>query len=131
MHVSPILANKLLIGSCPVNEADIEQLKAAGVSAVLSLQTDEDFEQRDIDWRAMEAGYRRLGMEVRRWPITDFSPRDMRRKLRPCVRLLNGLLRAGTSSTCIATRASTVRRPWRWPICIGSRNGTSTRRTGM
>jgi protein-tyrosine phosphatase len=95
MHVSPILANKLLVGSCPENEADIEQLKAAGVSAVLNLQTDEDFRQRDIDWRAMEAGYRRLGIEVRRWPITDFSPSDMRSKLRACVRLLNGLIRAG------------------------------------
>jgi protein-tyrosine phosphatase len=95
MHVSPILNHKLLIGSCPLNETDIEQLKAAGISAVLSLQTDEDLVQRDIDWPAMEAAYRRQGMEVCRFPIEDFSPRDMRQKLRPSVRLLAGLVRAG------------------------------------
>jgi protein-tyrosine phosphatase len=95
MHVSQILNNKLLIGSCPLTEGDIEHLKALGVTAVLSLQTDEDFLQRDIDWPAMADAYRRHGVEVRRFPIEDFSPRDMRQKLRPSVRLLAGLISAG------------------------------------
>ncbi len=95
MHVSPILPNKLLIGSCPMTEADIVQLKAVEITAVLNLQTDFDLQQRDIEWQHMEEVYQSLGMEIRRYPIEDLSPGDMRRKLRPCVRLLAGLIDAG------------------------------------
>ena len=62
MHASTILKNTLLVGSCPVSEDEIEQLKAAGITAVLNLQTDEDLFQREIDWPAMEAVYRRQGV---------------------------------------------------------------------
>jgi len=74
---------------------DIAHLKDMGVTAVVNLQTDEDMEHCDIDWPGMEAAYRELGMEVRRFPIEDFSPSDTRQKLRPCVRLLAGLIDAG------------------------------------
>ena len=95
MHVSPILEDKLIVGSCPTGETDIAQLWSKGVTAVLNLQTDEDLQQREIDWPMMESHYRRRGMEVRRFPILDFSPSDMRSKLRPAVRLLAQLIRAG------------------------------------
>jgi protein-tyrosine phosphatase len=95
MQPSLILKNKLLIGSCPMTEGDIIQLKAEGITAVLNLQTDVDIQQRDIDWPAMEDAYRRHGIVVRRFPIEDFSPSDMRRKLHPCVRILESLIRAG------------------------------------
>jgi protein-tyrosine phosphatase len=95
MHVSPIFKNTLFIGSCPITAGDIAHLKDQGITAVLNLQTDEDLLHRDIDWPAMEAAYRQLGMEVRRYPIEDFSPSDMRQKLRPCVRILTGQIHAG------------------------------------
>ena len=95
MYPSTILDNRLLIGSCPESAADIDALKAAGISAVLNLQTDDDLLDRDIDWTAMEAHYRRLDVEVRRVPIEDFSPSDLRKKLRACVRILEGLIDAG------------------------------------
>jgi atypical dual specificity phosphatase len=95
MHASRIIENKLYIGSCPITEGDIIELKAAGITAVISLQTDDDLAQRDIDWPAMEDAYKRHGMEVRRMPIEDFSPSDMRKKLRGCVREVDGLIRAG------------------------------------
>jgi protein-tyrosine phosphatase len=95
MHISPILKNKLLVGSCPMTAGDVGQLKAESITAVLNLQTDEDLKQRDIDWPAMEDAYRAHGMEIRRLPIADFSPQDMRRKLRAAVGLLDGLIRAG------------------------------------
>ena len=95
MHVSPILKDKLLIGSCPITAGDVEQLKAQGIAAVLNLQTDEDLQQRDIDWPAMTDAYHLQRMEVCRFPIADFSPQDMRQKLRACVGVLAGLLRAG------------------------------------
>ena len=95
MHISPILKNKLLIGSCPMTAGDIGQLKAEGITAVLNLQTDEDLRVREIDWPSMEDAYRETGIEIRRFPIADFSPQDMRRKLRACVGVLAGLIRAG------------------------------------
>jgi atypical dual specificity phosphatase len=95
MHASLIIDKRLFIGSCPMDADDVEQLKAAGVTAVISLQTDDDLEQRDINWAAMENEYRRQGIVVNRWPITDFSPSDLRKKLRGCVRLLDNLIRTG------------------------------------
>lgn len=95
MHVSPVLENKLLFGSCPMTAGDIALLKDTGITAVLNLQTNEDIEHRDIDWAGMEAAYRELGVAIRRFPIEDFSPVDMRKKLRQCVRLLAEMIQAG------------------------------------
>ena len=95
MHVSPILANKLLVGSCPENEADIEQLKAAGVSAVLNLQTDEDFGSATStggQWRPATAGWASKSAAGRS-PISH--PATCAASFAPCVRLLNGLIQAG------------------------------------
>jgi hypothetical protein len=65
MDHSEILPN-LLVGSCPRNPEDFDRLRReAGVSAVLSLQTDEDFAYWDIDWPRMEAHYREDSVEVR------------------------------------------------------------------
>ena len=95
MQLSPILKNKLVIGSCPITAGDVGQLKAEGITAVLNLQTDEDLKPREIDWPAMTDAYRHAGIEIRRFPIADFSPQDMRRKLRAAVAVLDGLIRAG------------------------------------
>ena len=78
-----------------MTEGDIMQLKAAGITAVLNLQTDDDIRNREIDWPAMEDAYRQHEIEIRRFPIEDFSPSDMRRKLRAGVRVLDGLIHAG------------------------------------
>lgn len=95
MHISPILKDKLYIGSCPITAGDVAQLGREGITAVLNLQTDEDFQPRDIDWPAMQDAYGSAGIEILRFPIADFSPQDMRRKLRPCVGILAGLIGAG------------------------------------
>ena len=49
MRVDGILP-KILVGSCPVSRADIDQLKADfGVTGVLNLQTEDDFRYMGID----------------------------------------------------------------------------------
>jgi protein-tyrosine phosphatase len=78
-----------------MTEGDIIQVKSDGITAVLNLQTDEDIRNRDIDWAGMEDAYQRHGIVIRRFPIEDFSPSDMRRKLRAGVSILDGLIRAG------------------------------------
>src|SRR5262249_36166274 len=95
MQPSLILKNKLYVGSCPMTEGDVIQLKDTGITAVLNLQTDEDIRTREIDWPAMEDAYRRHGIVIHRFPIEDFSPSDMRQKLRTGVRILDNLIRAG------------------------------------
>ena len=95
MDVSRILP-QLFVGSCPSDPAEIDSLKTDfGVTAVLSLQTEEDFAYWGIHRHEMEAAYRRFGVEFRRIPVQDFNPEDLRQKLPACVQALDGLVRAG------------------------------------
>ena len=92
MDVDRILP-QLLVGSCPWDRADIESLEADfGVTAVLNLQTADDFAYWGIDWPNMEAAYRASQIETRRVPVPDFNPEDLRQKLPECVQALDELL---------------------------------------
>jgi protein-tyrosine phosphatase len=87
---------QLFVGSCPSDPADIDSLKTDfGITAVLNLQTDEDFTYWGIDQHKLEAAYRRRGIEIRRVPVQDFNPEELRQKLPTCVQALDELLRAG------------------------------------
>ena len=87
---------RLLVGSCPTSRADIDQLKAGfGVTAVLNLQTEDDFRYMRIDWPDLETHYRKTGIVVRRNPVRDFDPVSLRENLPQCVTHLDALLRAG------------------------------------
>jgi protein-tyrosine phosphatase len=87
---------QLFVGCCPQNRLDIDLLKAGhGITAVLNLQTDEDFASWGIDWQEMEAAYENCGVQIRRVPVKDFDPEELRRKLPACVQALDELLRAG------------------------------------
>lgn len=87
---------QLFVGSCPSDPADIDSLKTDfGITAVLNLQTEDDFAYWGINWQGMEAAYRRLGIEIRRVPVEDFNREDLRQRLPACVQALDDLLRAG------------------------------------
>jgi len=87
---------QLFVGSCPFDPPDVDSLKKhLGITAVLNLQTEEDFAYWGVNWREMEAAYRRLGIEVRRVPVEDFNAEDLRQKLPACVLALDELLRSG------------------------------------
>jgi protein-tyrosine phosphatase len=86
----------LYVGSCPGSQAHIDWLKdGLGVTAVLNLQTEEDFAYSRIDWLKMETAYRVSGIELRRVPVEDFNPDSLCSKLPDCVRALDELLAAG------------------------------------
>jgi hypothetical protein len=38
----------LFVGSCPLDSKEIDELKSLGITAILSLQTDEDLRERGI-----------------------------------------------------------------------------------
>lgn len=95
MDCTVVLPN-LLIGSYPETLEDVEFLRREkGVTAVLSLQTDEDHEHLQLDWEALGDYYRLHGIEVYRVPIRDFDREDLRRHLADGVRALDGLLKQG------------------------------------
>ena len=95
MDVSQILPD-LFVGSCPGSPADIDQLRQAfGVTAVLNVQTDDDMVIWGIDWDGLESHYQTTSIEVRRVPVRDFDPDDLRRQLPECVRVLDKLLHQG------------------------------------
>ena len=59
MDVDQILP-QLFVGSCPCDPTDIDSLATTfGITAVLNLQTEEDFASWGIDWHEMERAYRR------------------------------------------------------------------------
>jgi atypical dual specificity phosphatase len=95
MDYSKILP-RLYCGSCPESTGDIDALRSEiGVTAVLSLQTEEDLNYWEINWNRLAAHYQKLGIDIRRVPVQDFSPDDLRRKLPRCVDVLNELLHSG------------------------------------
>ena len=95
MYVDQILP-QLFLGSCPSDPADIDSLATTfGITAVLNLQTEEDFASWAINWYEMDRAYRRHGIKLRRVPVQDFNPEELRQKLSACVQALDGLLRAG------------------------------------
>lgn len=94
MDYSKILP-KLHCGSCPETTGDIDTLRNIGITAVLSLQTQEDLDYWEIDWDRLAAQYRKSGIEVQRVPVRDFSPEDLRKHLPRCVDVLDRLVRKG------------------------------------
>jgi len=95
MDVSQILPN-LFVGSYPGSPEDIDRLQNDfGVTAVLNVQTDEDMTCWGVNWGGLESHYRTTGVEVRRGPVRDFDPEDLRRNLPKCVEVLDELLHQG------------------------------------
>ena len=95
MDYSEILP-ELYLGSCLEHPEDIEHLqRKLGVTAVLSLQTDEDLDELGCDWPRLRADYRRLHIRVRRVPVRDLDHEDLRKQLPRCVQALNELMREG------------------------------------
>jgi protein-tyrosine phosphatase len=85
----------LIVGACPTDVDDLDALKHAGVTAILNLQSDEDFAERALDWPAWQAHSIAAGINLRREPIQDFDDEDLQRKLPDCVRTLAELVNEG------------------------------------
>jgi protein-tyrosine phosphatase len=91
MDVHEILP-ELFLDGCPRTSEDVDALVEQGITAVLSLQTDDDLAHLGIDWDQLHARYSEVGIEARRVPIRDFDDDDLRDRLPEGVRVLEELL---------------------------------------
>ena len=89
-----------------------------GVTAILNLQTDHDFDYWDLEWSRIEARCRELEIEVRRIPVRDFDGEDLRNKLPQCVQALDELLRAGHTVYTHCNVGPGGRPAWPSPTCV-------------
>jgi hypothetical protein len=102
---------QLFVGSCPANIDDIDRLeKGCGITAILSLQTDDDLDPCDMDSMQMDHRRAELGIAVRRISVAAFDGEDGPRTLYRCVAVLDGLLRAG-HAVYVHCNLGTVRSP--------------------
>jgi protein-tyrosine phosphatase len=102
---------QLFVGSYPANIDDIDRLKKdCGITAILSLQTDENLDRCDVDWMRMDHRRAELGIKVRRIPVEAFDGQDGLRMLYRCVAVLDGLLRGG-HAVYVHCNLGTVRSP--------------------
>jgi len=65
---------------------EVEELRALGVTAILSLYTEQDVGELGIEWEERAA----LLAKLMFWsaPVRDFDTADLQRKLPECVALL-------------------------------------------
>jgi atypical dual specificity phosphatase len=94
MDIDQVLP-RVFVGVCPQTYSDVDHLHDSGITAVVNVQTAGDLAYWDIDWDHMLSHYQDRGIEVRRVPVEDFNPEELRQKLPECVAALNDLLQDG------------------------------------
>lgn len=83
----------IFVGSAPRNQIDVKRLSSQlKITAVLSLQSDADFKNYQIDFNELSTAYQTMDMQFYRFPITDFDAVDMSKKLVEPVQMLASLL---------------------------------------
>lgn len=85
----------LFVGPVPRDASDFEELRSLKITAILSLQTEDDLRDRGPGWERKSAAV--VGLAFRNVPVQDFDSADLRRKLPECVFALDGMLKAGHS----------------------------------
>ncbi len=105
-----IVTSNLLVGPAPCDADEYTQLKADRVTAILSLQTEEDLEDRSPT--EVEASAKKAGLLFRNVPVTDFDLLALKMWLPRCVQALDQLVAAGhrvyVHCTAGVTRSPTV-----------------------
>jgi protein-tyrosine phosphatase len=86
----------LLVGAFLESADDVKILQQReGVTAVLNLQTDEDFEEVSFFDEHPEVLYADTGVKVCRIPVRDFDESQLQQRLPECVAALRRLLDKG------------------------------------
>ncbi len=124
----------LFVGPDPREAADLEALRSLKVTAILSLQTEDDLRDRGIRWE--EKAARAVGLAFWNLPVIDFDSADLQHKLPECVSALDGMIKAGhcvyVHCTAGVSRSPTVvvaylHRCLAWPLEQATAHVTETR----
>jgi protein-tyrosine phosphatase len=83
---------EIFLGSAPQTSVDVSRLKQMKITAVLSLQSDNDFVTHRINWKKLQSAYQYNDISVHRFPIIDFDERDLGDKLAVPIKALQSLL---------------------------------------
>jgi len=89
------IESQLFVGSAPQSSVDVARLKQMKITAVLSLQSDDDFRTHRIDWQKLQSAYQYSDISVQRFQIIDFDEIDLGNKLATPVRALESMLKLG------------------------------------
>ena len=89
------LEDNIFIGNSPATSVDVARLKTMKITAVMSLQSDEDFRTHKINPEKLRHAYMYNDIKWRRFPILDFDPVDLGNRLAEPVKVLNELLQSG------------------------------------
>jgi protein-tyrosine phosphatase len=84
---------KLFIGPDPRVEEEFEQLRSLNITAILSLQTNDDVREGGV--ARPKTAAERAGFVFCNMPVTDFDRLELRSKLPECVARLDDLLKTG------------------------------------
>ena len=87
------IVSNLFVGTCPRNPMDAQRLKQAGITAVLNLQTDNDFDLHKVKVQQLQDAYNQLDISLFRVPIVDFDKDDLVVHLPHAAETLNGLMK--------------------------------------
>jgi protein-tyrosine phosphatase len=113
---------RLLVGPCPYDPEEFQQLKSQSVTAILSLLSLDDEEESGVRGIVETT---KAALEYRNVPVNDFDDLDLKQRLPACVEALDDLLRKGhkvyVHCTAGVTRSPTVVAAylhWRlhWPL---------------
>lgn len=85
----------IFLGSAPASSVDVARLKPLKVTAVLSLQSDEDFRTHQINLEKLLSAYAYNHIQLFRFPILDFDEVDLGNRLAEPVQELHRLLVSG------------------------------------
>jgi protein-tyrosine phosphatase len=87
------IAKNLFVGSSLHDASEVERLRSLGITAILSLQTEEDIGAEGLNREKKAAVAAELAF--RNVQVNDFDAADLRRRLPQCVLALDELLKAG------------------------------------
>lgn len=89
------VADRISVGTCPTGKTDIWRLKQAGFTAVLNLQTENDFATHNIDQAVLEQSCLYDDIVSCRVPIIDFDDDDLIVQLPLAAQTLHTMVEAG------------------------------------
>ena len=75
------ITDNLFVGSCLLDREEAEELRSLGVTAILSLQTEQDMGKRGIEWEEKAALATKLAF--RSVPVRDFDAADLQHATPP------------------------------------------------